>query len=267
MGKEDDSGYRAEIPDDAFAEALQSVEKIERTKSKKPADVPGTEEEEEIEAVVQVEIEDQDAAAGPQLDQLRADLEKARTDATQAHDRMLRVAADADNIRKRALKERDDAIRFGQEGLLRDLLPVADNLERTLEHVPPKGDDPALDALRQGVEMVLRQFLTILESHNVKPIQSVGQTFDPKSHEALSREETDEAEPGTVLKEMHKGYTLADRLLRPALVTVACAASSGQADETPGCSNEDQAEQPPTTQATDAGHSDTPDEPGDGPVE
>lgn len=270
MGKkDDDGGYRAEIPEDAFADALQSIEKIERGKDEPKesrADDAGlaAEDEGDLEAVVSVEIEDEDESGGAQLEQLRTDLEKARREAAETHERMLRVAADADNIRKRALKERDDAIRFGQEGLLRDLLPVADNLERTLIHVPPKGDDPALDALRQGVEMVLRQFLSILESHNVRPVESLGKAFDPKLHEALSREETDQAEPGTVLNEMHKGYLLADRLLRPALVTVACAANASRDEQdAPGCQDEDRAEAQPQDPTTEAEQDETTDEPGD----
>lgn len=275
MGKEEDSGYRAEIPDDALTQALESIENIERSKEKNRSPVPSEQDEEdELEAVVQVEIEDQDAQDDPQAAQLRIDLEKARREAAETHEKMLRVAADADNIRKRALKERDEAIRFGQEGLLRDLLPVADNLERTLAHVPPKGDDPALDALRQGVEMVLRQFLSIIDSHGVKPLESLGKPFDPKCHEALSREPTDEAEPGTVLTEMHRGYMLSDRLLRPALVTVACA-TDPEGDQAPGCRDGDQsAEQPesgpnaqPGNDDPDAGDADNADGPGPGETE
>ncbi len=233
MGKEPESGYQAEIPDEALSEALESVSKYDRQKDeKRPA--------EDIETLVQVEIGPEDVESGGDdsiVEQLKADLAKARQEAEETRDKMLRVAADADNIRKRALRERQEAIKFGLEGLLRELLPVIDNLQRTLAHVPQQGEDPALDALRQGVEMILQQFLNVLDTYDVKTFDSNGGQFDPKRHEAIGRKETDEAEPGTILSEMHCGYMLHDRLLRPALVTVACAPTAEADDD-----NEDDAD-------------------------
>lgn len=260
MGKDPgDNPQTGQNLDQALAEALQSVEKYERPrKSSSQADPAEAEE-----TLVQVQIEpDPDAGpeqqipldpgteAGPELlERLKAELEKARQEARETHDRMLRVAADADNIRKRALKERQEAIKYGLEGILRDLLPVVDNIERTLAHVPSQVQDPALGALREGVEMVLRQFLAVLESHTVQAIESLGQPFDPAKHEALNRQETDQADPGTVISELHRGYLLHDRLLRPALVTVACAPQGSQPDGAAGEPDPQQSSPEPAQEA------------------
>lgn len=235
MGKEDKAGFKADIPNDALAEALKSVEKYV------DGDMP---EEDQNEPMVRVEVEDTadevEVIDSDELASLKRELEKAREEAAGLKDRMYRVAADADNIRKRALKEREEGLRFGQEGLLRDLLPVVDNLERTLAHVPKQTDDPAFASLRQGVEMVLKQFLSIIENQGVKSFDSAGEMFDPKLHEALSRKETSEAEPGSILSEMHRGFMLHDRLLRPALVVVACSPENKEGQEDEACADVDE---------------------------
>jgi len=206
MSENDQKTFSADIPEDAIQEALESVDR------KDAAPV-------EEEAVVEVEVEPAGGEAGTDL---APELEKARQEAKEAKERMLRVAADADNTRKRALKERDEAIKFGQEGLLRDLLTALDNLERTLNHIPEGSQDPVVEGLREGLGMVLKQFQDTLARYDLNGFSSVGEMFDPNRHEALSRKETDEVKPGTVLEEMHRGYLLHDRLLRAALVIVAC---------------------------------------------
>lgn len=267
MGKDDERGYQAEIPEDALAEALQSVEKYgqgeRQPQAGPPADGGGDGGEDGGETVVEVEVGPEpegDAPAEAMVAQLRSDVDKARSEAAAAQEKMLRVAAEADNLRKRTIKERNDAIRYGQENLLRDILPVIDNLERSLAHLPPGGQNEALDALRQGVEMVLKQFLGVLDKYDVRPFDSIGQDFDPKRHEALSRQETDAAAPGTVLSEAHRGYLLHDRLLRPALVTVACAASGGDAEAAPGCAEAAESGAGADGDEQAAGASDGPDE-------
>jgi molecular chaperone GrpE len=206
MSENDQKGISVDIPEDAIQEALESVDR----KDAAPA---------EEETVVKVEVE----SAGEEAeDDLAQALENARAEANAAKERMLRVAADADNTRKRAIKERDEAIKFGQEGLLRDLLTALDNLERTLNHIPKDTEDQVVSGLLQGLSMVLKQFQDTLARYELTGFTSVGEMFDPSRHEALSKKETDEAPPGTVLQEMHRGYMLHDRLLRAALVVVAC---------------------------------------------
>ncbi len=248
MGKEEKEGFKADIPSDALADALKSVEKYsDKIASEQTGDYSSatTVEEKQEEPVVRVEIEPEvdESLDSDEFASLKTELEKAREEAADLKNKMYRIAADADNIRKRALKEREEGLRFGQEGLLRDLLPVVDNLERTLDHVPEQTDDPAFVSLRQGVEMVLKHFISILEGHGVKAFDSKGEMFDPKLHEALSRKESSEAQPGTILKELHKGFMLHDRLLRPALVEVACLPEKDSEQSDDACDEVSEAEE------------------------
>ncbi len=137
-------------------------------------------------------------------------------------DRMLRIAADFDNWKKRARKEVTDAETRSKEHVLRDLLEVIDNLERATASL---GDGKDIDpkAVRDGVDLVLRQFRSKLERYQVRPVDAKGAPFDPRVHEAISQMPSAEAKPGTVVQELQKGYMIGDRLLRPAMVVVAVA--------------------------------------------
>jgi molecular chaperone GrpE len=134
----------------------------------------------------------------------------------ETHDRLLRTAAEFDNFRKRALKEKEDVQRFGIERLLKDFLPVMDNLERALDHA--EQHDPR--QVIEGVRLVQKLFETTLARHGVVAFSALGKPFDPGVHEALLQQESDEP-AGTVVSEMAKGYKLNDRLVRPAAVVVA----------------------------------------------
>jgi molecular chaperone GrpE len=149
---------------------------------------------------------------------LRQQLETKETEAKNYYERLLRQAAELENYKKRSARERDDAIRYANESLLKDLLPVVDNLERAIAHASGGGNGKPLV---EGVEMVLRGLADALAKHGVIPILALGQPFDPTKHEAMSQVETDDHEPNSVVEELHKGYMLRDRLLRPALVSVA----------------------------------------------
>ena len=129
------------------------------------------------------------------------------------HERYLRVAADFENWKKRTAKEREDIVKFGNERLLRDILPVVDNLERAVQA------GGAGSTLLEGVRLVLKQFYEILGRFGVKSFTSVGEPFDPARHEALMQQESD-SPPNTVVSEVTKGYLLNDRLIRPAGVVV-----------------------------------------------
>jgi molecular chaperone GrpE len=137
-------------------------------------------------------------------------------------DRYLRAAADLENLRKRQKREMDD-VRLESKGrVLKEMLPVVDNLERAIEHATAQaGTNPIVE----GVQLVLRQFLTAFERLDVTPIEAGGQPFDPNLHEAISQAESD-APPGTVVQVLQRGYKSGDRLLRPALVVVAKAKSA-----------------------------------------
>lgn len=135
----------------------------------------------------------------------------------QLNDRILRMAAEMENTRKRLDREKCDAISFANVSLIKDLLSVVDNLERALRHA--EGDaDPA--SLLDGVKMTLKGFLDVLARHGCVPFDAVGKIFDPNFHEAVAQQESADHEDFTVLSEFQRGYTLNDRLLRPAMVIV-----------------------------------------------
>lgn len=141
--------------------------------------------------------------------------------ARETYERLLRVAADFENYRKRAEREKQEYVRFANERLVRDLLPVLDNLGRAVQHARQLGEGGPLLA---GVELVLQELQKVLERYGVRPIQSsVGQPFDPSVHEALQVVEVEDMPPGQVVEEIQTGYTLNGKVIRPALVTVSTA--------------------------------------------
>ncbi len=150
--------------------------------------------------------------------ELEAALSKAKEEARENYDRFLRSAAELENYKKRVAKEKADLIRYGNEELLKALLPVIDNLERALGHARGKGNE---EGIRGGVEMTLQQFLQILQRFGVTPISAEGERFDPARHEAVMEQATDAHAPGHVISELERGYLLNDRLVRPAKVVVA----------------------------------------------
>jgi len=146
----------------------------------------------------------------------------------QAEDRALRVAADADNFKKRMERDKQESIRYGNERFIAEILPVIDSLERALEHAP---GDYQQDGLIQGVKMTLKGFQDTLAKFGCTPIEAEGKIFDPKFHEAVYREETKEHPNNTIVRELQKGYVLNDRLLRPAKVVVASSPRLNADDE------------------------------------
>jgi molecular chaperone GrpE len=136
-------------------------------------------------------------------------------------DKYLWLAADFDNYKKRALKEKEEFLKFSNAGLIREFLVVADNLERAMGSLPSDDMDEGLLKLKQGVELTLRQFKTLLEKQGVTKIAALGEKFDPRLHEVMFQEETDQFPDGTVMEELQSGYMLNERILRPALVKVA----------------------------------------------
>ena len=141
----------------------------------------------------------------------------AREEARQNHERWLRAAAELENFKKRVARERAEAVRFANEAFIRDLLPVVDNLERALEHARGGGNGKSIV---EGVELVLKGLVDVLERHGVTKVEAAGAPFDPTHHEAVAHVETGELEPNRVLAQHQAGYLLNERLLRPALVSV-----------------------------------------------
>ena len=144
-------------------------------------------------------------------------IERARAEAREARDRMLRMAADFDNFKKRNERERLDFLKFSNERLIRELLPVADHLARAGESARRSAETGVLVA---GVDLVLQDFLKALRKFGVEPIDAIGRPFDPALHEALQQVEVEGTAPGTVVSEAQRGFLLNGRVLRPSLVTV-----------------------------------------------
>ena len=155
---------------------------------------------------------------GSELEDLRKELAAKELEAKNHYDRFLRQVAELENFKKRSAREREEVSRFANEALIKDLLAVVDNLERAIAHASDGGNGKPIVA---GVEMVLKGLLDALAKHGVTQISAIGQPFDPSMHEAMAQVESDAHEPNHVVEELHKGYTLRDRLLRPALVSVA----------------------------------------------
>lgn len=143
-------------------------------------------------------------------------LAMVKQESEENYQRYLRIQADFENFRKRSRKEREDLLKYASQSLAEGLLPAVDNLERALaaENV---GDG---ETLLQGVDMVYRQIMQVLEQEGVVPIEAVGKPFDPQVHQAVMKEEDPDEESGVVLQELQKGYMLNDRVLRPSMVKV-----------------------------------------------
>jgi len=131
------------------------------------------------------------------------------------------LAADFDNYKKRVLKEKEEFLKFSQTGLLKEFLVVVDNLERALAALPSDDMDKGLLTLKEGVELTLRQFRSLLEKNGVTRIKALGEIFNPRFHEVMFLEDTDKFPDGTVMEELQSGYLHHDRVLRPAMVKVA----------------------------------------------
>ncbi len=149
-----------------------------------------------------------------------SDVARLTSERNELNDRLLRLAAEFENYKRRIRKEMDDASVRATESVLKEMLPVMDNLDRAL--LAARGDTGAAGgALIEGVQLVQKQFFVALDKCQVKPFDAEGQPFDPQVHEAISQIETDKVPPGSVASVFQRGYKIGQRLLRPALVAVA----------------------------------------------
>ncbi len=175
----------------------------------------------------EAEAPDSAAEQAPEAQEIDArDLEIAqlREEAAQFKDRLLRTAADMDNLRKRAEREKAEATLYAATNFARDLLSVADNMSRALAAMPAEARQKADDATKNllaGVEMTERELLNVFQRYNIRKVETVGAKFDPNFHQALFEMPTKEHPPGTVVQEMQSGFAIGDRCLRPAMVGVA----------------------------------------------
>jgi molecular chaperone GrpE len=159
-------------------------------------------------------LHNQDEACSEIADELKAQQEK-----------YLRLAAEFENYKRLAQRDQREHARFANENLLKDLLPIVDNLERAINFAKAS---PNKGGLIQGVELTLKQFIETLEKYGIKRITSIGERFDPSRHEAVARVDSRNAQETTVLEEHQPGYLLHERILRPSMVTVAAAPSAAR---------------------------------------
>ncbi|MFA7466854.1 MAG: nucleotide exchange factor GrpE [Desulfotomaculaceae bacterium] len=168
------------------------------------------------EEAVEGELIPEEAGAQSEIEQLQKELQEQKAAAEEHYNRLLRLQADFDNYRRRTAKEREDFARYASATLCESMLPVLDNFQLALG---AKGQDPA--KVVEGVEMIYRQLLDVLQKEGLTPVEARGQQFDPTKHEAAMQESTDQYPDNTVISELRRGYYLKDKLLRPAMVTVA----------------------------------------------
>ena len=145
---------------------------------------------------------------------------RLREELSASHDRLLRLQADFDNFRKRALREREEALQFGPQILVKDLLSVVDNLARAIDHARQSGGGD-LESVLQGVELVRRELESVLAKNHVREVEALGKSFNPAQHEAMAQVPNASVEPNTIVEVLQKGYQLRERLIRPARVIVA----------------------------------------------
>ncbi len=198
----------------------EEVENIEEadTPVDAPSDVDPTEDvaDDQLADVGEVDVLEEEA-----LDPVEAELVALREERDELKEQALRARAEFENYRKRMARESDRIRKTAAEGLMRDLLPIVDNLERALSHVEDKSD-----GLAQGVEMIVKQFADVLSAKGLEVIPAKGEPFDPNIHEALTHQPSDEFPADTVMEEFQRGYRLGDYVLRPTQVVV----SSGPAE-------------------------------------
>ncbi|HJU10753.1 MAG TPA: nucleotide exchange factor GrpE [Candidatus Binataceae bacterium] len=178
----------------------------------------------DIELTPDQEVKPEHAEApNSMIEKLQAQIAEKDKELAELKDRYLRALADGENARKRIRQQSEDSVRLQRENLLRELLPVVDNLERAVDAARGGGNGKPIV---EGVEMVLRSMLDFLKTHGVTQLTSVGQPFDPQRHEAVDQIESSQHPPNTIVNEFHRGYQIGDRLLRPARVAVAKGTSS-----------------------------------------
>ena len=217
MSDDNKGKFSTDIGDDVIKAALDSVRKRtgEATEAEVKVEVEGAAPES---PPVEGDAKDQEIAAlKTQLEVSQAAGRAVMGRIKDEHEKVLRATADLENFKKRAQKERDELQRFGNEKILKDLLPVVDNFDRALEHSRAGGD---IASLEKGVTMIRKLFEDALGKHGVKAFDSKGKPFDPNLHEAMQHVETDEMPPNHVANELLRGFMLNDRLVRPALVMV-----------------------------------------------
>ena len=196
------------------------MERKEKKKSQHQTGFKETEGENVIENIgegLHLHLEEESKEREKEIEELKKKVEEKEKEVKEHQDRLLRVAADLENYKKRMAREKEEWVKFANEDLIKSILPFVDNLERAVNHSEKTED---IQSLVEGLKLTVRQLLNILNKFGVSPIEALGKPFDPTVHEAMLVVETDQHEANRVVEEFQKGYLLNDRLLRPAMVSV-----------------------------------------------
>lgn len=179
-----------------------------------------TNEVQDVEVSLSKEAQEMQTEMPPEMgpEELMARLKEKEEEARTNYDRMLRIAAEFENYKRRSERERADYLKYASEGLAKALLPIIDNLERALAHTRDANSDR--ESIIGGIDLILKDFLATMEKFGLKSIDVDGKTFDPQHHEAVMVEENNTLEDNTIIRELQKGYLFQDRLLRPSMVVV-----------------------------------------------
>ena len=183
---------------------------------KKSAEAVGTDDKK---AAEKDSKKDKKTTAADPMKELEEKFIKSEEEAKQSYDRYLRVSAEFENYKKRSAREMDDFRKFANQSLVKELLPIVDNLELAIKSADENKNVD--NSLLDGVDLTLKEIMKIFENYHVKAIEALGKTFDPRFHEAVMREETDKHPENSITNELQKGYLIHDRLLRPSMVVVA----------------------------------------------
>ncbi|HAO19413.1 MAG: nucleotide exchange factor GrpE [Desulfobacteraceae bacterium IS3] len=195
-------------------ETLESPESVEHHHEPETKEVATDDRVVEEPEVVTVSEEPVASSENTAEDQIKAAHEKTK----EYYERMLRISAEFENYKKRSAREMDSFRKFANESILKDLLPVVDNLERAISSsAAAQGAD---QCITEGVDLTLKEILRVLARYGVNPVEAQGKPFDPGIHEAVMQQESEEVPENTVLTEFQRGYTLHERILRPAMVVV-----------------------------------------------
>ena len=177
---------------------------------------------EESEVVEEIEAEEVEAEE-VSIPELQKQLAQAEKKATENWDKVLRIQAEMDNLKRRTQKDLDSAHKYGLEKFAKELLNVIDSLELGIHAAT--SDAPEVVKLKEGSELTIKQFETVFAKFNIEAIDPIGQPFNPEFHQAMSMQPAEDAEPNTVINVFQKGYVLNGRLIRPAMVVIAQAAA------------------------------------------
>ena len=229
-GKKDSEAKKEEGPsvEKKVSEQMKTETEKEKPVAAEAPEAPSEEQEEtnvkEMPEADEQQVEQETEASEEEADSAPAELspeqraEHLVKENEELQDKFVRLMADFDNYKKRASKEKSDVIQFGNEALLRDILPIIDNIERLLTYSYREG---SWKSFQEGIELLLAEIGKTLAKYGVEPIEALRKAFDPNLHQAMQRSETDEVDANTVMEVYQKGYLYRGRLLRPSLVVVA----------------------------------------------